>query len=73
MWAKEAKYLGVYIVAGLTFNSNFDKAKIKYYRSCKWNFGKGWEIKTILLVSLKPILSIALSVLLYSIASCTFE
>jgi hypothetical protein len=66
VWAKEAKYLGVYIVAGLTFKCNFDKAKIKYYRAASGILEKIGN-KDNSSVSLKLISSIALPVLLYSI------
>ena len=32
-WATEARYLGIYIVAGNKFSCNFDESKRKFYRT----------------------------------------
>ena len=32
-WAREARYLGIYVMAATRFRCNFDKAKAKFYRT----------------------------------------
>ena len=39
-WSNSYKYLGVYLLAGRKFKSNFDEAKAKYYRAFNGIMGK---------------------------------
>ena len=56
-WAFEAKYLRIYIVAGPKFTGNFDKEKVKYYRTADSILAK-IRNKNNATISLKTIASI---------------
>ena len=60
--------IGIYIVAGPKFKCNFDKAKVKYYRTANSILAKIGN-KNNATISLKTIASMALPTLTYSIES----
>lgn len=71
-WVREAKYLGIYIVAGSTFKVNFEKTKAKFYRAANGILAK-IGAKNNIPVTLKLLNTIALPILTYAIETLTLS
>jgi len=70
-WTSEARYLGIYVVAGTKFSCNFSNSKSKFYRSANAILGKLGSQRNPA-VAMQLISSVALPILTFGTEALDF-